>query len=200
VANPGPQLRIPCDVRKKRIRRLIFRTARGSPDKVRPVHAVGTRLRCVLNRARRANLKTTSGALAGDSGMTSPNATEPPARAEPPQTPPPAAAVPAGAGNRLAWLDVLRGLAALCVVFNHFRPLRAAAVEWPRLPVGQPRRLRRLRLLPHQRVHRARVAGTQGQRADVLGQPRWAACCRRPTSPPTCWARVSSRSPPTWSC
>ena len=26
----------------------------------------------------------------------------------------------AGTGNRLAWLDVLRGLAALCVVFNHF--------------------------------------------------------------------------------
>src|ERR1700683_1951711 len=25
-----------------------------------------------------------------------------------------------GTGNRLAWLDVLRGWAALCVVFNHF--------------------------------------------------------------------------------
>ena len=84
------------------------------------MHAVDRRLRCVLNRARRANLKTTSGAFAGDTGMTSSNTTEPPARAEPPQTPPPAAAAPAGAGNRLAWLDVLRGLAALCVVFNHF--------------------------------------------------------------------------------
>ena len=30
------------------------------------------------------------------------------------------AAGPAGAGNRLAWLDALRGLAALAVVFNHF--------------------------------------------------------------------------------
>ncbi len=53
-------------------------------------------------------------------GMTSPNTTEPAARTEPPQTPPPAAAAPAGTGNRLAWLDVLRGLAALAVVFNHF--------------------------------------------------------------------------------
>jgi peptidoglycan/LPS O-acetylase OafA/YrhL len=52
--------------------------------------------------------------------MTSPDTVEPTARAEPPQTPPPAAAAPAGPGNRLAWLDVLRGLAALCVVFNHF--------------------------------------------------------------------------------
>jgi peptidoglycan/LPS O-acetylase OafA/YrhL len=40
--------------------------------------------------------------------------------AEPPQAPPPAAPRTAGKANRLAWLDVLRGLAALCVVFNHF--------------------------------------------------------------------------------
>jgi peptidoglycan/LPS O-acetylase OafA/YrhL len=52
--------------------------------------------------------------------MTSPNPTEPAARAEPPHAPPPAAAGPARTGSRLAWLDVLRGLAALCVVFNHF--------------------------------------------------------------------------------
>jgi peptidoglycan/LPS O-acetylase OafA/YrhL len=32
----------------------------------------------------------------------------------------PTAPAPAGTGNRLAWLDVLRGIAALCVVFNHF--------------------------------------------------------------------------------
>jgi peptidoglycan/LPS O-acetylase OafA/YrhL len=61
-----------------------------------------------------------SGVHAGDSGMTSPDTVEPTARAEPPQNPPPAAAAPAGPGNRLAWLDVLRGLAALAVVFNHF--------------------------------------------------------------------------------
>jgi peptidoglycan/LPS O-acetylase OafA/YrhL len=51
--------------------------------------------------------------------MTSPNTAEPAAQAEPPQAPPAASGV-AGTGNRLAWLDVLRGLAALAVVFNHF--------------------------------------------------------------------------------
>jgi peptidoglycan/LPS O-acetylase OafA/YrhL len=61
-----------------------------------------------------------SGAFAGDSGMTSPNPTEPAARTEPPRIPTPPAAAPAATGNRLAWLDVLRGFAALCVVFNHF--------------------------------------------------------------------------------
>ena len=52
--------------------------------------------------------------------MTTRNPTQPAAKAElPPQTQP----APAGAaktGSRLGWLDVLRGLAALCVVFNHF--------------------------------------------------------------------------------
>jgi peptidoglycan/LPS O-acetylase OafA/YrhL len=57
--------------------------------------------------------------------MTSPNPVEPAATAERPQAPPPppAAAGPASTartGSRLAWLDVLRGLAALCVVFDHF--------------------------------------------------------------------------------
>ena len=82
-----------------------------------PVHAVAWRLRRALNRARRANLRDDERAYAGDIGMTSPDPTEPTARAGPPQAPPPAAA---GTGNRLAWLDVLRGLAALAVVFNHF--------------------------------------------------------------------------------
>jgi peptidoglycan/LPS O-acetylase OafA/YrhL len=61
-----------------------------------------------------------SGAYAGDSRMTSPDTVEPAAKAGPPRKPPPAAPGVAGTGNRLAWLDVLRGLAALCVVFNHF--------------------------------------------------------------------------------
>ena len=52
--------------------------------------------------------------------MTSPNPVEPAAGAEPPQVPPPAAARGTAGGRRLAWLDVLRGLAALAVVFNHF--------------------------------------------------------------------------------
>lgn len=67
--------------------------------------------------------------------MTSAHAADPAARPDPPQAPrpsPPAASRADGAvgapgasgatttGNRLAWLDVLRGLAALAVVFNHF--------------------------------------------------------------------------------
>jgi peptidoglycan/LPS O-acetylase OafA/YrhL len=47
----------------------------------------------------------------------------------------PVAADVAGTGNRLAWLDVLRGWAALCVVFNHFgyfvpRSLNTAVYQW----------------------------------------------------------------------
>ena len=59
------------------------------------------------------------GVFAGDGGTRRIPA-EPAARAEPPQAPPSAPASVAGTGNRLAWLDVLRGLAALAVVFNHF--------------------------------------------------------------------------------
>jgi peptidoglycan/LPS O-acetylase OafA/YrhL len=64
-------------------------------------------------------------AYAGDSRMTSPQSALPAATTEPPQPPRPAAAAAqasraAAAGSRLAWLDVLRGLAALAVVFNHF--------------------------------------------------------------------------------
>ena len=76
-----------------------------------------------------------SGTYAGDSRMTSPQAAEPTAKtgpAEPaartgPSEPaqPAAASAPGAAGaagtvSRLAWLDVLRGVAALAVVFNHF--------------------------------------------------------------------------------
>jgi peptidoglycan/LPS O-acetylase OafA/YrhL len=72
-----------------------------------------------------------SEACAGDSGMTSPNTAEPTARPEPSRAPssPPAAA--AGTGNRLAWLDVLRGLAALAVVFNHFGYFVPAGLKNP---------------------------------------------------------------------
>ena len=48
--------------------------------------------------------------------------------------------------------------------------LRAPARAAHRLPVVRPGQLRRLRLLHHQRVHRARLAGAQGQRADLLGE------------------------------
>jgi peptidoglycan/LPS O-acetylase OafA/YrhL len=63
-------------------------------------------------------VRTTSGAYADD-GEAASSPDQPATRAEPSQ-PAPAAAGSAGTANRLAWLDVLRGLAALCVVFNHF--------------------------------------------------------------------------------
>ena len=75
--------------------------------------------------------RRTSGAYAGDSGMTSPNTAEPRARPEPSQTPPSPPPAEAGTVNRLAWLDVLRGLAALAVVFNHFGYFVPAALKNP---------------------------------------------------------------------
>jgi hypothetical protein len=64
----------------------------------------------------------------GDSGMTTPNPAQPAARAEPPPQTQPAPTGAARSGSRLAWLDVLRGLAALCGP-QSLRLLRAAAVE-----------------------------------------------------------------------
>jgi peptidoglycan/LPS O-acetylase OafA/YrhL len=68
-----------------------------------------------------------------DSRMTSPHAAEPAAATEPPPLPRPAAAgrAAAGTGSRLGWLDVLRGLAALAVVFNHFGYFLPPAVKNP---------------------------------------------------------------------
>jgi peptidoglycan/LPS O-acetylase OafA/YrhL len=65
--------------------------------------------------------------------MTSPPAAEPAATTEPlqPPRPPAAAAAAAGTGSRLAWLDVLRGLAALAVVFNHFGYFLPSGVKPP---------------------------------------------------------------------
>jgi peptidoglycan/LPS O-acetylase OafA/YrhL len=63
--------------------------------------------------------------------MTSPHAAQPAVTTEPPQPPPPTAAVAAGTGSRLAWLDVLRGLAALAVVFNHFGYFLPSGVKTP---------------------------------------------------------------------
>jgi peptidoglycan/LPS O-acetylase OafA/YrhL len=88
-------------------------------------------------------------AYAGDNRMTSPQSAEPAATTEPPQPPQRAAAAAqaspaaaaaqasrataaaAGAGSRLAWLDVLRGLAALAVVFNHFGYFLPSGVKDP---------------------------------------------------------------------
>src|SRR5580658_3784374 len=52
-----------------------------------------------------------------------------------PATPMPAPAAAVKPASRLAWLDALRGIAALCVVFDHltysvFQPVRAAVYEW----------------------------------------------------------------------
>ena len=68
-----------------------------------------------------------------DSRMTSPHAADPAAATEPPPLPRPAAAGRAAAetGSRLGWLDVLRGLAALAVVFNHFGYFLPPAVKNP---------------------------------------------------------------------
>jgi peptidoglycan/LPS O-acetylase OafA/YrhL len=63
--------------------------------------------------------------------MTSPGAAEPAVTTEPPQPPPPTVAAAAGTGSRLAWLDVLRGLAALAVVFNHFGYFLPSGVKNP---------------------------------------------------------------------
>ncbi len=54
---------------------------------------------------------------------------------EPSQPSQPAATSAAGPGARLAWLDVLRGLAALAVVFDHFsyyvlQHIRAVVYQW----------------------------------------------------------------------
>jgi peptidoglycan/LPS O-acetylase OafA/YrhL len=53
---------------------------------------------------------------AGRQAVTYPSTTERPTRATPP-----AKSEPKG-GRRLAWLDALRGIAALCVVFSHLTP------------------------------------------------------------------------------
>ena len=94
--------------------------------------------------------------------MTSPDTTEPTARAEPPQAQRPAAPGAAGTGNRLAWLDVLRGLAALCVVFNHFgyfvpSRLNGPVYQWINPLPGPHARpgTRPGSRLPHRRIVRA---------------------------------------------
>jgi peptidoglycan/LPS O-acetylase OafA/YrhL len=63
--------------------------------------------------------------------MTSPNTAESTPRPEPPLAPPSSPTAAAGTGNRLAWLDVLRGLAALAVVFNHFGYFVPAGLKNP---------------------------------------------------------------------
>jgi peptidoglycan/LPS O-acetylase OafA/YrhL len=73
------------------------------------------------------------GVYAGDADMTGRNAVESAFVPETPQTAPPATKVAAGA--RLGWLDVLRGVAALCVVFDHLsfyllQHVKADVYQW----------------------------------------------------------------------
>src|SRR5712691_12801874 len=71
----------------------------------------------------------------GDAVMTSRNVVESASMSEPPQPPPSRAADTTGPGTRLAWLDVLRGLAALAVVFDHvsyyvLQHVRSVVYQW----------------------------------------------------------------------
>jgi peptidoglycan/LPS O-acetylase OafA/YrhL len=54
-----------------------------------------------------------------------------PSVAEAAQAPPAVTSQAAGAGSRLAWLDVLRGIAALAVVFDHFGGFIPARIQNP---------------------------------------------------------------------
>src|SRR6266568_2696173 len=76
-----------------------------------------------------------SGVFPGDAVMTSRNVVESASMSEPPQPPPSRAADTTGPGTRLAWLDVLRGLAALAVVFDHvsyyvLQHVRSVVYQW----------------------------------------------------------------------
>ena len=79
-----------------------------------------------------------SSAYGGYADISSGNAVESPPVAGAPQTSPGTkddAAKDGGSASRLGWLDVLRGLAALCVVFDHLsyyvlQPARWAIYQW----------------------------------------------------------------------
>ena len=78
-----------------------------------------------------------SSAYGGYTDMSRGNAVESPPVARPTQTPPGAkdGAKDGDPATRLGWLDVLRGLAALCVVFDHLsyyvlQPARWAIYQW----------------------------------------------------------------------
>src|SRR6202050_2289687 len=83
---------------------------------------------CRSNRARseHVNLSTTSGVYDGDPFVTESNVARPSVAEAPAVT-----SQAAGAGSRLAWLDVLRGIAALAVVFDHFGGFIPARIQNP---------------------------------------------------------------------
>jgi len=67
---------------------------------------------------RRKRRQGRAGVLAGDELMTGRDVVKAGSVSGPPQPPAPPLA-PVATGTRLAWLDVLRGLAALAVLFDH---------------------------------------------------------------------------------
>jgi peptidoglycan/LPS O-acetylase OafA/YrhL/protein-tyrosine-phosphatase len=91
------------------------------------LYSLGRRAVTWSNRARseNVNLSRRVGVYGGDAVMTESNVTRPsvverPSVAEPAAAPPAVADGVAKQGSRLGWLDVLRGIAALAVVFDHF--------------------------------------------------------------------------------
>jgi peptidoglycan/LPS O-acetylase OafA/YrhL len=76
-----------------------------------------------------------SGYIRSDAGVTDRDVVRPEPVADPPSPPPAAPAAATGSGSRLAWLDVLRGIAALAVVFDHLsyyvlQVLRHIVYQW----------------------------------------------------------------------
>jgi peptidoglycan/LPS O-acetylase OafA/YrhL len=92
-----------------------------------------------MRRTRAGNedvdLSTAGDRNAGDIDVADRNVVASAGVAGPPPASPSAPEGLTGTGNRLAWLDVLRGLAALSVVLNHFgyyvpAPAQAAIYQW----------------------------------------------------------------------
>src|ERR1700733_13218623 len=76
-----------------------------------------------------------SGSIGSDAGVTDRDVVRSEPVADPPSPPPAAPAAATGSGSRLAWLDVLRGIAALAVVFDHLsyyvlQALRHIVYQW----------------------------------------------------------------------
>ncbi len=115
--------------------------------------------------------------------MTSPNTAEPTARPEPSQAPPSPPAAAAGTGNRLAWLDVLRGLAALAVVFNHFGYFVPAALKNPVNHWVDSGAYGVFVFFLISGYIVPAIAGTQGQRTDLLESAGSSASTRCTCSP-----------------
>src|SRR5260370_37310829 len=85
-----------------------------------------------MNQTRNVDMKEIckSGVYAGDAVMTSRNVVESAFMSEPSGRLPRSTKDAAGSETRLAWLDVLRGLAALAVVFGHLSYVVLQPARW----------------------------------------------------------------------